>query len=403
MANKIFKKMLFTILLISLIVNLSSVNGLEIQINKDNTVKSEELIVFDNDIFVDDNRPPGWYDEFHVKTISEGIANASEGDTIYVYNGTYYETIVINKSVYLVGENNQNTIIDGEKIFDVVSITADSVFISNFTIQNSSVDIDFPRSGIRIYSNYTTINNNIITKNQEGIEICNLPAIFYTCHNNDIIDNSFIENSLTIDNSQNNIVNNNYFKAIDSQTLDGIFLKNSKNNLIKDNIITGSYNTAIYLTGSNNNTINNNEIEDCLEEGILISNSNKNKIHHNTINNSDEGVSLTNSDNNLIKFNVIKNNDKGIWLLKSNKNNIRYNSIINNRLGVVIEKSILNKIHHNNIINCKIKSLLLLSFFNNWHRNYWNRPRILPKRIFGIGGLIIGRQDLFPKFFPNEI
>jgi hypothetical protein len=46
-------------------------------------------------IYVDDDADPSWYDATHVKTIQEGIENASDGDTVFVYCGTYYENIII--------------------------------------------------------------------------------------------------------------------------------------------------------------------------------------------------------------------------------------------------------------------------------------------------------------------
>ncbi len=65
------------------------------------------------DIYVDDDAGQSWYDESHVRTIQEGINNASSSDTIYVYPGFYEENVIVNKKVDLIGEDKNNTIIDG--------------------------------------------------------------------------------------------------------------------------------------------------------------------------------------------------------------------------------------------------------------------------------------------------
>jgi pectin methylesterase-like acyl-CoA thioesterase len=75
-------------------------------------------------------------------SIQNAIDNASDGDTILVYNGTYYETLIIDKSINLVGSG------DGEKIIDyngnesdqiyIVLITADNCTINGFKIINSN-------------------------------------------------------------------------------------------------------------------------------------------------------------------------------------------------------------------------------------------------------------------------
>jgi len=45
--------------------------------------------------------------------IQDLIDNASDGDTIYIPSGIYYENIIINKAINLIGEDKDTTIIDG--------------------------------------------------------------------------------------------------------------------------------------------------------------------------------------------------------------------------------------------------------------------------------------------------
>ena len=92
------------------------------------------------DVYVDDDAAPSWYDSNHVKTIQEGINNASVGETVYVYSGIYYENVEITKdSVKLVGEDKHSTVIDADMSGDgiLISIPSNNIAISNFTIRNA--------------------------------------------------------------------------------------------------------------------------------------------------------------------------------------------------------------------------------------------------------------------------
>ena len=46
--------------------------------------------------------------------ITAAVGSASAGDTIQVAPGTYFEDVIIGKSLSLVGANNANTIIDAK-------------------------------------------------------------------------------------------------------------------------------------------------------------------------------------------------------------------------------------------------------------------------------------------------
>jgi len=107
-------------------------------------------------------------------TIQQAIDNASDGDTVFVYNGTYYENVIVNKTINLTGESKENTIIDGNTSGDVVEITADGVNISGFSIVNSGGEkID---SGIKLFfTENCTIKDNSISDNNQGIMILSVP------------------------------------------------------------------------------------------------------------------------------------------------------------------------------------------------------------------------------------
>ena len=71
------------------------------------------------DVYVDDNAAPGWYDATHVHTIQEGINNATSGQSIYVYGGTYVGSLsgstyllITTKTLTIVGQSTDMPIIN---------------------------------------------------------------------------------------------------------------------------------------------------------------------------------------------------------------------------------------------------------------------------------------------------
>jgi nitrous oxidase accessory protein NosD len=96
-------------------------------------------------------------------SIQDAIDNASDIDTVFVYNGTYYERIVVNKSISLVGEDRNNTTIDGEMTGNVILINVDGVILSGFTVTrggNNNLEAGIKLENVQnclIYNN-TVIN-----------------------------------------------------------------------------------------------------------------------------------------------------------------------------------------------------------------------------------------------------
>jgi len=100
-------------------------------------------------------------------SIQDAIDNASDGDTVFVYDDSspYYENVIINKSIDLIGEDRNTTIVDGNQNVSAILTSTDGVTICGFTIQNSGY------FGIEVKSNYTKILGNVIKNNNEGVSI----------------------------------------------------------------------------------------------------------------------------------------------------------------------------------------------------------------------------------------
>ena len=193
------------------------------------------------------------------ESIQDAIDLAQHGDTIIVHSGTYYETVIVDKIVSLIGKDKHNTIIDANGTGSVVSIQANHVTISNFTLQNGYVGIYSESSIID-----TAISDNVICFNEMGI-------YFWYCEDNVLSGNTFF-------------LNNDH----------GIYLHYSDNNTISGNIFCSTKGSSgIQLHLSNKNLISSNTILNDNYGLRLISSDNNKVIHNNFIDNTDQVIDNT--------------------------------------------------------------------------------------------------------------
>ena len=221
--------------------------------------------------------------------IQDAIDNATDGDTVFVYDdcSPYIENLIINKSINLIGENWETTVIDGNlKDSSTIIVNSNHVKIEGFTIFNSN------SSGLRLMeSEGCYISGNIIKLNNKyGLSLIdssnntisgnrisyNINGIFFLLASRNTI-------------SENKISNNEY----------GIRLyRKSRYNIIKSNIISNNKNGItlcgsmfptfifnILLDGSTHNTITKNNFLDN-EKDAFFQNSRSNRWKRNYWNKS---------------------------------------------------------------------------------------------------------------------
>ncbi len=232
-------------------------------------------------------------------TIQAAIDNATSGDTIHVWEGTYYENVLVNKTVSLVGNGTDETVIDGgNNNVSIIKITANWVNVTGFYIKNSGPGTSWPYpAGIELsYVENVSVHDNNCSNNGNGI--------------------------LLLESDNNKIFNNHCFYS----TYNGIFLYFSDKNKLENNTCMWGSWYGIYIYYSNSNVVKNNFCSYC-SQGILIRNAEYNLFDSNLCNDN---------------FNY------GIWLYYSNHNTIinsKCNSNTHN--GILSYSSIYNTISNN--------------------------------------------------------
>ena len=263
--------------------------------------------------------------------IQWAIGNASEGDTIFVKEGTYYENLMISKPLSLRGENKKAVVIgsggvEGENIF---TIESDHVEITGFSIKG--LDYSSPRqypNGIKIGGDNCSITGNNIENTFWGI-LCPIQS----------------------------------FTSISS-------------NNIRANLKEG-----IRFYGGNYNVISSNNISENVASGIALEGY-LNTISGNNIENNGRGVGLGSSYSIVYGNWIVENSESGIYFTGAN-NIISANQIADSTWGIYFAPHFgfpkENKFYHNNFVgnseNVYVTSSYNIQYWDDGYPsggNYWS-------------------------------
>ena len=190
------------------------------------------------------------------KSIQEAINSASEGDEILVYPGTYFENIVVDKRLDLIGLKNPVIDARGDYVKGPgVTLLADGILLEGFIIRNSTNTVGDPLAGagVLVKSSNNTIKGNILENNyRSGIKVLN-------GHNNSITNNNIHRN------------------------FDGILVSDSHRNKIESNRINNNYDGGIFIMHSSEQNLVTNNIINNNSQGVLLIDAGLNDINENTV------------------------------------------------------------------------------------------------------------------------
>ena len=334
-------------------------------------------------------------------SIQSAINDASNGYTICVYPGNYNESIVINKSISLIGieQNGEKPVIDGGGRLYAVNISADGCIVKQFKIINYENQTRYiGKVTVLISSDGNLIENNTI--DLDTMYMNTVTLLFHYASYNKIVNNTLtgtLGEILYIYFGSNNLIKGNSISSRTSEWI-GIDIFKSHNNTITKNTITKVLH-GISTWASNNTIISYNKVCHNTQYGMGIDASYNNTIIGNNISyNGCDGVYIIDSSYSGVYNNIIFHNGwDGIqlsstsYVVKGMYNKIAHNTISENGLiGMHIWGWCkYNTIEENNIIgNKKYNAHFVIpdrSYNNTWDANYWGNWHIpLPKPIFGL-------------------
>jgi parallel beta-helix repeat protein len=359
------KSKIILVLILILIISGSSITGAiqkKININDKIIDKNNDFFLIlgkisANILYVGGDGPDNY------SKIQDAINDASAGDTIFVYNKTYHEQLTINLNVNLIGENNETTVIDGDFASNIITILADGVKFSKFTIKNCG-------NGKNDCIFKINSKGNIL---QDNIFVC---------------DDKLLKNQLAINilpGADDNQIINNQIYYCDA----GIHIKSSNNIILKNKIRDCGLESIWIQTDlasektSKNNTIMNNtifEVDDQLigyGYGIWIHRSCENKIIRNSISNKYFALHMElQSDGCIVQYNTFSNNrGYGVGIAKSSNCNVSFNNINENQgfgIGLDYRTNQDNTIYHNNFIDNKLNAYARKCQNIKWIENYYS-------------------------------
>jgi hypothetical protein len=264
--------------------------------------------------------PPYTSWETAADSIQKCIDYSFAGDTIIVANGTYYESLIVDKYLSLIGSSMDSTIIDGTGLANKTINFQSNGYIQNFTIRGKGKQVTNTSctynnltnayindckicnayTGIALVWSSTIVDKCIITNVNKGfVTVCAIDTCNPLIQNSTIELNNSNENAIELGDLGNITATNNVLMGNQNSNGGiGIVFGITKST-IKNNIVFGFYNN-INCIANDTAIIQNNISLYASERGYTI--NSKTNMRNNISAYNQTGVvgpTNTNSDYNL--------------------------------------------------------------------------------------------------------
>jgi parallel beta-helix repeat protein len=203
-------------------------------------------------------------------TIQAALDAAGDGDTVYVYSGTYRETISISCPLRLTGEHRHDTVIDGHRAGTVVHIAAEAV-VDNITVTGAGGGEN--TAGINISADNVVLKDTVVDDSEHHAVILSA-ASACTLSGNELTGHRYTGVYLDRNSPSNTVTRNRIHPGIS-----GVYAAAGGQTISYNNISNCS--KGIYLEGSPGNTVIGNHLAGN-QEGLFCSYAAGNTITENT-------------------------------------------------------------------------------------------------------------------------
>jgi nitrous oxidase accessory protein len=260
--------------------------------------------------------PVGAGEPYH--TLRSAVEAAQPGDTILLKKGVYKEgNIVINKSIFLIGENNP--VLHGEDKHEILTVSGEAILIKGITFQNSGYSSMNDYASIKLIdAKNVLIADNTITNAYFAIHVSNAEAC-------SILNNRISGLTKTEQTSGN-----------------GIHLWKCNNVQIKGNDVQG-HRDGIYFEFVTNSTIEGNNSHNNIRYGLHFMFSNNDSYIDNVFTDNGAGVAVMYSHHVLMQGNRFVHNwgpnSYGILLKEISDAEISLNHFDENTVGILMEST----------------------------------------------------------------
>ena len=309
-------------------------------------------------------------------TLKQALAKAKPGDTLQLQNGLYSGSVIIDRSITLVGQSD--SVIDGGMQGKTVTVAAADVVIRNIKIQHSGIDLSVEDSGIFITKkgDRALIENNHLQQNLIGIYLKGPEDV--VVRNNTIIGRNDLRmnergNGIHIWNSPGSIIENNQVQY----GRDGIFVTTSNNNHFLNNQFRDLRFAIHYMYTHQSEISDNTSIDNHIAYALMY--SHHLKVTGNTSRGDRDRAFLFNFTNySDIKDNIVHGYpEKCVFIYNSNFNNFHKNHFEGCDIGIHFTAgSEQNQIWKNAFINNKTQVKYVGTRFLEWSHegqgNYWS-------------------------------